>query len=75
VPLSIYPGAPGSRGRDVKVTTRSRQLISFGDEDIDLSAVEQLVEKSQTRAIADALLLMRSRQAQVEARGSALVCG
>ena len=44
----------------VKVTARQTNLIQYGNEEIDLSAVEQLVEKSQTRAIADAISLLRS---------------
>ena len=43
----------------VKCTARQTDLIQYGDENIDLSAVEQLVEKSQTRAIADALNVLR----------------
>ena len=48
---------PGTSGRP-KVTTRSRALVSYGDQDIDLAGVEQLVEKSQTRAVADAVALL-----------------
>lgn len=44
----------------IKVTARQTNLIQYGSEEIDLSAVEQLVEKSQTRAIADAISLLRS---------------
>lgn len=44
-----------------KVATRSKALISFGDLDIDLSCVEQLTEKSQTRCIADSLVFLKSR--------------
>lgn len=44
----------------VKVTTRQTNLIQFGDKNLDLAAVEQLVDKSQTRAIADALNLLRT---------------
>ena len=45
----------------VKVTTRQTNLIQFGDDNIELAAVEQLTEKSQTRAIADALNVLRAR--------------
>ncbi len=48
------------RGR-VKVKTRGMSTIQFGTETIDLSSVEQLVDFSQTRAIADALVSVRSR--------------
>ncbi len=47
-------------GREgVKVKTRQTDTIQFGDEELDLSAVEQLFDKSQTRAIGDALQLIR----------------
>jgi predicted ABC-class ATPase len=46
-----------SRGkRDVKVSSKGLLSILFGREMIDLSAVEQLVSVSQTRAIADAIV-------------------
>jgi len=48
-----------SQGHVEKVQTRTKSVISFGDEDIDVSAVEQLVEKAQTRAIADAILMFK----------------
>lgn len=37
--------------------------MQIDDEELDLSAVEQLAEASQTRAIADALLLLRRQVA------------
>ncbi len=55
VPLSdsIDP----SRGqRDVRLKVRDVDEISFGNEAIDLSAVEQLVETGQLKAIAKALV-------------------
>ena len=57
---------PGSlnprRGkRDVDVRARSTDRIEFGTTDIDLSAVEQLVSRAQTRALGDALVLARDR--------------
>ena len=46
---------PGSfdpvRGRKVRISSQGREAISFGRERIDLSAAEQLVEETQTRAI------------------------
>ena len=49
-----------SRGRkDVRVRTRGTDSITFGRDDIDLSAVEQLVATSQLRAIAEALVWAR----------------
>lgn len=47
-------------------------LIQYGDEEIDLSAVEQLVEKSQTRAIADAVSLLRQWLGQHQNQGKTL---
>jgi predicted ABC-class ATPase len=38
------------RGRRVKIKARGEEAISFGSEQIDLSAVEQIVEQSQVRA-------------------------
>jgi len=56
----------------VKTTTRQRNLIQFGDENLDLSGLEQLVEKSQTRAIAEALGLLRTWIGQSQTSGSLL---
>ena len=45
-----------SRGKkDVKIQSSSTRLISFGRSTIELDAVEQLVDVSQTRAIGDTL--------------------
>jgi len=45
-----------SRGkREVKISAKGLQSIVFGTHSIDLGAVEQLVDLSQTRAIGDAL--------------------
>jgi len=53
VPESIDP----SKGRRrVRVRARGVDAIEFGRERIDLSAVEQLVDEGQTRAIAEALV-------------------
>ena len=41
--------------REVKITPRGLQSIVFGTHTIDLGAVEQLVDASQTRAIGDAI--------------------
>ncbi len=54
------------------MTTRQTGLIQFGDVDLDLAAVEQLAEKSQARAVADALNALRARCAQPAHRGQAL---
>ncbi len=54
------PGSidPRRRGR-IRVRTRGVSTIQFGTEDIDLSAVEQLVDPSQTRAVGDILVYAR----------------
>jgi len=45
-----------SRGRrEFKISSRGLQSIAFGRHTIDLGAVEQLVDMSQTRAIGDAI--------------------
>lgn len=56
LPRSINP----SKGRrEVSIKIHGLQTIAFGVETIDLGAVEQLVDRSQTRAIADAMLYAR----------------
>ncbi len=51
------------RGRreKVKIAARGLHTITFGSENIDLSAVEQLVDESQTRTIGDALYYAATR--------------
>eukprot|EP00123_Amoebidium_parasiticum_P010244 comp19980_c0_seq1/m.24394 comp19980_c0_seq1/g.24394 ORF comp19980_c0_seq1/g.24394 comp19980_c0_seq1/m.24394 type:complete len:451 (-) comp19980_c0_seq1:35-1387(-) len=49
---SIVPG---------KVSVRAMDTVSYGDITIDLSAVEQIVETGQTRAIADSISYLRQR--------------
>ena len=57
-PNSLDP----SRGRrEVSIKTYDVQTIQFGEATIDLSAVEQLVAWSQTRAIGEALWYMRQQ--------------
>jgi len=47
-----------SRGRrDVKIATKSRELILYGEHAIDLRHVPQLMDTSQTRAVAMAIHL------------------
>jgi len=49
-----------SRGRRaVKIGSRGRDRIEYGDDSIDLRAVEQIVDPSQTRAIGHAIELAR----------------
>ncbi|MCP5100815.1 MAG: ABC-ATPase domain-containing protein [Chloroflexi bacterium] len=47
--------------RDVSIKTRGVHTIQFGMETIELSAVSQLIDSSQTRAIADAIQYARDR--------------
>jgi predicted ABC-class ATPase len=57
-PSSIDP----SRGRrEVKIEARGRDQILFGRETLDLRAVEQLVDPSQTRATGYAMHLVTKR--------------
>ena len=51
----------------MKIGARGRDRIEFGREDIDLRAVEQIVDPSQTRAIGHALQLARVRTMDGEA--------
>ncbi|MEA5509010.1 ABC-ATPase domain-containing protein [Crocosphaera sp. UHCC 0190] len=58
LPESIDP----SRGRrDVKVKVRDVDEVVFGTEDIDLTAVEQIVESGQLRAIAAAIIYAKNK--------------
>lgn len=58
LPVSIDP----SRGRrEVEVKAFDPERVRFGEEELDLSAVEQLAEVAQTRAIARALAWGRER--------------
>ena len=58
IPSSLNP----SKGRrEVNVKARGLRTVLFGTETIDLGQVEQLVDSSQTRALAEALLYARQR--------------
>jgi len=50
-----------SRGRRIKVKTRSRYHIQLGWDDLELRALEQLVDSSQTRALAEAIIYAREK--------------
>ncbi len=51
-----------SRGkRDIKVTVRNVDQVVFGTEDIDLSAIEQLVEPGQLRSISAAIIYAKHK--------------
>jgi predicted ABC-class ATPase len=47
--------------RETKVSIKGKHTILFGRKIINLSAVEQIVSPSQTRAIADAIICIRNR--------------
>ena len=51
IPESIKP----FKGRKIKLDVRGRSTILIGEDNIDLSQVEQLIDTSQTRAIAYAM--------------------
>lgn len=52
----VKEGIDPSKGRrEVRISSRGLQSISFGVHHIDLGAVEQLVDPSQTRAIGEAI--------------------
>jgi predicted ABC-class ATPase len=62
-----------SRGkRDVKIDVKGKNTLLFGRSAIDLAAVEQLVDMSQTRAIGLAILLFARKYA---AKGFTLANG
>jgi len=49
-----------SRGRRAtRVRVRDAQGIQFGEEEIDLSAVDQVISRAQLRALSEGLILMR----------------
>jgi predicted ABC-class ATPase len=58
LPSSIDP----SRGRrEVDIKARTEARVMFGGAEVELSAVEQLVEPAQARAIASAIATVRGR--------------
>lgn len=60
VPLAESLDPSGGK-RDVRVKVRDVDEVTFGSEDLDLSAVEQLVSKDQLRAIAEAMVYAKNR--------------
>jgi predicted ABC-class ATPase len=52
---------PSKGRREVNIKARALRAVLFGAEEIDLSAVAQLVDEGQLRAIGQALNLMRER--------------
>ncbi|KAF6256247.1 hypothetical protein COO60DRAFT_1640911 [Scenedesmus sp. NREL 46B-D3] len=71
VPQRVY-AAQQNDYRGVKTHVRGLHHIQYGDQDIQLSAAEQLVDRSQTRAVADALKWLQAqlqRQQQQQQQG------
>jgi predicted ABC-class ATPase len=65
VPESIDP----YRGKRIKVKSRGTVKISFGNLDIDLTAVEQIVDKSQVNAISG-IILYGLRKGYIDGRNT-----
>eukprot|EP00879_Flechtneria_rotunda_P024393 GHRR01025856.1.p1 GENE.GHRR01025856.1~~GHRR01025856.1.p1 ORF type:complete len:308 (+),score=146.12 GHRR01025856.1:1943-2866(+) len=59
IPTCVYAGGNDYRG--AKMHVRGLHSIQYGTEDIQLLAAAQLVDKSQTRAIADAVKWLQAR--------------
>jgi predicted ABC-class ATPase len=53
-PASVDPTAKGKR----RVTARGRDTLTFGEDDIDLAAVEQITDRAQVAGIGRALALL-----------------
>ncbi|MBE9044242.1 ABC-ATPase domain-containing protein [Pleurocapsales cyanobacterium LEGE 10410] len=59
--IPIKESIDPSRGnKEVKLTSRGVDAIAFGTEDIDLSAVEQIVDSAQLKAIAQAIVYAKT---------------
>ena len=56
----------------MKVKTRAIDTLQFGNEELDLSAVEQLFDASQSRAVGEALLILMDWIAKPQWRGRSL---
>jgi hypothetical protein len=52
---------PSKGRREVSIKGRALRAVLFGTEEIDVTAVEQLVDEGQVRAIGQALNLARER--------------
>jgi predicted ABC-class ATPase len=60
--IPVARSLDASRGRrELQIDVRSADAIRFGSQDVDLRAVEQLLDPSQTRAAAYAIHLARER--------------
>ncbi len=82
-PLSAVPARapvrasldPSRGNRDVNIEARSVDAIAFGQEVIDVSGVEQLVDVSQTRAVGFAIHLASRRLMEEQTGLHAMVQG
>jgi predicted ABC-class ATPase len=63
---------PSKGRRDLKIDARNADEIGFGEERIELRAVEQLVDRSQTRAVGFALEALRRRHLEGHTLAQAL---
>lgn len=60
--IPLPQSVDASRGRrEVKIDVRTADAIRFGSDDIDLRAVEQILDPSQARAAGYGILLARTR--------------
>jgi predicted ABC-class ATPase len=60
--ILLAEGIDPSRGRrEVKLKVRDVDEVAFGTEDIDLAAVEQIVDSAQLRAIAQAIVYAKAK--------------
>jgi predicted ABC-class ATPase len=66
--------SPARGNRDLSIRVLSRDRVMFGREHLDLSAVEQLVETAQTRAIAYAIARAHARSRDPEPIAATLNC-
>ena len=63
--IPLLDSIDSSRGnREVKLNTRDVDSITIGTDEIDLSAVEQLVDKGQLKAIAKGLVYLKAKYAR-----------
>jgi len=62
-PGRIPPPSAARGRRDVKIDTRGRDALRYGEHDIDLGRVEQIADPAQVRAIGRLMHLWASRHA------------
>lgn len=57
--IPLATGIDPFRGKKMKLRAHGTRSLEFGNQEIDLSAIEQLIDPSQTRAIGAAVLLAK----------------